>query len=361
MPTIKCSFSGCESNIITENKLSFFRYPINDRKRCEQWVKNSANHKIREIFGHNLRQLRYRTVCEKHFFAYEIISHKNRKQLISSSVPKYAMVGHMSAATPVPPTAAIAQISTTASTPSSLAIDNANTFNQSLANISSVNRRLSSGADISDEYEDIDDDDDDIDSHSSTSEDNFIDNSLRNLEQIERTINSILNKQSLEVNGSAGDHRTDAQPSDTRCSDQSFEDNNAECQDEDLVEKLLNFEQILTENDDNFASNLNSIQSLISQSFGSTYGHPLGGYHSKQKRKCLTISEKLEIIRDFNDGMKRTDIMRKYCLPYQSSLSAILRNKDKYIEYITKGFGREDKLKRVKSRRGWVVPKATPL
>lgn len=51
---------------------------------------------------------------------------------------------------------------------------------------------------------------------------------------------------------------------------------------------------------------------------------------ASKKRKCLSIREKVDIIREIESGARNVDVCKKYKLP-SSTVSTIIRNKQLYI------------------------------
>ncbi|CAG2118131.1 unnamed protein product, partial [Medioppia subpectinata] len=65
----------------------------------------------------------------------------------------------------------------------------------------------------------------------------------------------------------------------------------------------------------------------------------------KQKRRSISIEDKIEIIKDIDAGMKRLDVLQKYSLADYSNLNTILKNRDKYM-------ANESNVKRKRMREG---------
>jgi hypothetical protein len=55
----------------------------------------------------------------------------------------------------------------------------------------------------------------------------------------------------------------------------------------------------------------------------------------KQKRKSITLGEKVKIINDIENGMKKSDVLDKYKISNYSNLTKIMKNKEKYINAIS--------------------------
>ena len=51
---------------------------------------------------------------------------------------------------------------------------------------------------------------------------------------------------------------------------------------------------------------------------------------SKQKRKSITLGEKIKIINDIENDMKKSDVLDKYKIANYSNLTKIMKNKEKY-------------------------------
>ncbi|CAG2181461.1 unnamed protein product, partial [Oppiella nova] len=65
----------------------------------------------------------------------------------------------------------------------------------------------------------------------------------------------------------------------------------------------------------------------------------------KQKRRSISIEDKIEIIKDIDAGMKRLDVLQKYSLADYSNLNTILKNRDKYLS-------NDSNIKRKRMREG---------
>lgn len=67
---------------------------------------------------------------------------------------------------------------------------------------------------------------------------------------------------------------------------------------------------------------------------------------SKQKRKPISLKDKIDIINDIENGMNRMDVINKYKLANYQNLTSIMKNKEKYITaFCEKSSGKQKKLR----------------
>lgn len=59
-----CAYKNCLNNNRVNKNISFFKFPVNDSKRTEEWQKNCGNINIALM---DIDELKYKTICEVHF------------------------------------------------------------------------------------------------------------------------------------------------------------------------------------------------------------------------------------------------------------------------------------------------------
>lgn len=79
--TVKCSYYGC-SNVYKDCDVSFFKFPVKDRKLTKVWLNNCGNPKLLKI-----EKLDSRKICEMHFSDSDVYISGKRKLLRKSAVP----------------------------------------------------------------------------------------------------------------------------------------------------------------------------------------------------------------------------------------------------------------------------------
>ncbi|KAK4886493.1 hypothetical protein RN001_002764 [Aquatica leii] len=80
-----CIYNNCfKSNRVHKN-ISFFKFPVKYCKIAEEWKKNSGNIKIALM---DVKDLKNKLICEKHFCPEDIIKNDKRNLLRKDAVPK---------------------------------------------------------------------------------------------------------------------------------------------------------------------------------------------------------------------------------------------------------------------------------
>lgn len=80
-----CVYNYCRNCVNNSEKtIAFFKFPVNDQKRTEEWVKNCGNISIASM---DIQDLRNRKICEEHFLAKDILISSKCKQLTKTQFP----------------------------------------------------------------------------------------------------------------------------------------------------------------------------------------------------------------------------------------------------------------------------------
>ncbi|CAK1551196.1 unnamed protein product [Leptosia nina] len=77
----KCSYRNC--TVKSDGKTHLFHYPVFDKQRCHQWIKNAQRH---EFLNLKVSQLKNRVICQYHFKDEHFMNYKKEK-LIFDAVP----------------------------------------------------------------------------------------------------------------------------------------------------------------------------------------------------------------------------------------------------------------------------------
>ncbi|KAJ8917348.1 hypothetical protein NQ315_002370 [Exocentrus adspersus] len=82
-----CVYRNCKNTTRNTEGISFFRFPMSNRFRLEEWKSNCGNYTM------DTENLRNRLVCERHFHPKDIIVNSKRKLLCRHAVPiDYSLV-----------------------------------------------------------------------------------------------------------------------------------------------------------------------------------------------------------------------------------------------------------------------------
>lgn len=79
-----CVYNKCLKNNRLHKDLSFFKFPVKNCERAEEWKKNCGNIKIALM---DVSSLTNKLICETHFLRTDIIINNKRKLLTKSAVP----------------------------------------------------------------------------------------------------------------------------------------------------------------------------------------------------------------------------------------------------------------------------------
>lgn len=82
MPHRKCAYVNCANNKPHNQNLAFFKFPVSDKKRCREWIKNSGNQSLLDN-----EYLENKTLCEVHFDSTCMRDTGKRKMLYRDAVP----------------------------------------------------------------------------------------------------------------------------------------------------------------------------------------------------------------------------------------------------------------------------------
>lgn len=79
-----CVYLNCKNTRKRKPDITFFKFPIKNEHRCEEWKKNCGNVLIEEM---DLCNLKNKLVCEEHFSESNFQTSKRRKVLFGDAIP----------------------------------------------------------------------------------------------------------------------------------------------------------------------------------------------------------------------------------------------------------------------------------
>lgn len=79
-----CVYVNCKNSLKNRRDLSYFKFPIKNLQRCDEWKKNCGNIRIAEM---DSQDLGHKLICEEHFIAQDILRNSTRKVLNKSATP----------------------------------------------------------------------------------------------------------------------------------------------------------------------------------------------------------------------------------------------------------------------------------
>lgn len=91
----QCSYAKCANSKRCKRykDISFFKFPIKDKARCQIWQKNCGNIIIYQMDSSDLKE---KILCERHFSINDIYKSGPRKLLRQNAIPvKFTQLGKL--------------------------------------------------------------------------------------------------------------------------------------------------------------------------------------------------------------------------------------------------------------------------